>query len=552
MLSLSPPMMNPSVLDQIQKALLPKDGENLRVLMVAPECTPYANVGGFARVLGYLSRELLSLGADVRIFMPKFGQIDEGKYQMTTVLEGLAVPTGSNEAGKEKLICNVKTHRVPGGAKVYFLENMEYYEKRANVYGYSDDPLRWSLLSRGALEFLKHSREVTEEESQGWFPHVIHCNDWETGHIPNFLKTVYRNDPELLAVATLFTVHNLQFQGMFDHRNVSEMDSDDGKSEIASFYSERLGKQNFMRRGIMYSDVINAVSETYSKEILTPEFGERLERLLLEVRTKLFGIVNGIDYDEFNPRSDKLIPHNYDLHSIGKRVNNKLALQKEFDLPQDENTFVMGFVGRLTNQKGLELVSEVLRPFLQDFDAQFVIIGDGDQLYKEMFNELKRTYPDKVGLHLMSDFTLPRLLFSGCDVMLVPSKFEPCGIVQLEAMRYGAVPIVRAVGGLADTVQNFDSQTGEGTGFVFRDFDRWELFAQIVRAYENFHHPEVWRKLVKQAMGSDFSWTVSAKKYFELYQKATHFHRQDLIAQGIVSPDEGDTVAGGAGREFNS
>jgi len=531
--------MNPTVLGQLQRVLIPQEGEPLKVLMVAPECTPYANVGGFSRVLGYLSRALLELGVDVRIFMPKFGQIDEEKYQMEMVLEGLEVPTGSDGNGKDVLICNVKTHRVPGGAPVYFLENMEYYEKRANVYGYSDDPLRWALLSRGSLEFLRNNDRVTDPSVRGWLPHVIHCNDWETGFIPNYLRTVYRNDSKLLGCATLFTIHNLQYQGMFDHRNVSELDFDDGKSAIAPFFSERLGKQNFMRRGIMYADVINAVSETYAKEILTPEFGEGLDRLLLEVRSKLFGVVNGIDYDEFNPETDQLIAKNYSIHSLDKRVENKLALQKEFGLPQDEEIFVMGFVGRLTEQKGLDLIGEVLWSFLKDFDAQFVIVGDGSNSYKEVFKKLKKNYPDKVGLHLMANFTLPRLIFAGSDVLLHPSKFEPCGITQLEAMRYGAVPIVRAVGGLADTVKNFDSKTGEGTGFVFKDFDKWEFFAQIVRAYENFHHPAIWRKLVKQAMLSDFSWKESAKKYLELYQKAVHFHRQDLVAQGIIAPDEG-------------
>ncbi len=517
--------MSAKVLNHIQRALFPREGDDLRVLMVAPECTPYANVGGFSRVLGYLSRELLGLGVDVRIFMPKFGQIDEGQYHMEVVFEGLEVPTGADGGEGEPLICNVKQHQIPGGAIVYFLENMEYYEKRANVYGYSDDPLRWALLSRGALEFLRHS---------DWIPHVVHCNDWETGHIPNYLRTVYKNDPDLLSVASLFTMHNLQYQGVFDHRDTSEIDSDDGRSEIAPLFSKRLTKQNFMKRGILYADVINAVSETYAKEILTPEFGEGLDRLLLEVRSKLFGVVNGIDYDEFNPRTDKLIPQNYDVESFGKRVKNKLALQKEFSLPQGEDIFVMGFVGRITEQKGLSLVGEVLRPLLKDFKAQFVIIGDGDRKYKDVFKQLKEEYPEKVGLHLMSNFTLPRLIFSGSDVLLHPSKFEPCGITQLEAMRYGSVPIVRAVGGLADTVVSFDSQTGEGTGFTFRGFDKWELFAQIVRAYENFHHPAVWKKLARQSMRADFSWAASAKRYVELYHKALHFRHQDLVAQGIV------------------
>lgn len=531
--------MTPTVFNQIHKVLSPKGEEPLKVLMVAPECSPYANVGGFARVLAYLSRELLKLGVEVRIFMPKFGQIDEEKYQMEMVLEGLEVPTGSDGDGKDVLVCNVKMHQVPGGAPVYFLENMEYYEKRANVYGYSDDPLRWALLSRGALEFLRHNDKAVLGEARGWRPQVIHCNDWETGHIPNYLKIFYKNDPRLVAMATLFTIHNLQYQGMFDHRNVSELDFDDGRSPIAPFFSERLTKQNFMRRGIIYADVVNAVSETYAKEILTPEFGEELDRLLLEVRSKLYGVVNGIDYDEFNPRTDKLIAQNYDFNSLDKRAGNKLALQKEFDLPEDEGAFLMGFVGRLTEQKGLTLIFEVLWPFLKDFKAQFVQVGGGSGEYIKTLKKLKATYPDRVGIHPMSNFTLSRLFFAGSDVMLLPSKFEPCGIVQLEAMRYGAIPIARAVGGLADTVQGFDSRTGRGTGFTFRGFNKWEFFAQVVRAYEVFQHSGLWKSLMEQAMNCDFSWKMSARKYVKFYQKAIHFHRQDLVAQGIILPDEG-------------
>ncbi|MEA2020340.1 MAG: glycogen/starch synthase [Patescibacteria group bacterium] len=530
--------MTSSVLDQLQSIVSPQGGEDLRILMVAPECTPYANVGGFSRVLGYLSRELRGLGVDARVFMPKFGQIDEDKYKMEMVLEGLEVPTGVEGGERDVLVCNVKKHQAPGGAPVYFLENMEYYEKRANVYGYSDDPVRWALLSRGALEFLRHNDGARFPADRDWLPHVIHCNDWETGHIPNYLRTVYGNDPRLQGIATIFTIHNLQYQGMFDHRNVSELDYDDGRSAIAPFFSDRLPKQNFMRRGIIYSDVVNTVSKTYAKEILTPEYGEGLDRLLLEVRSKLFGVLNGIDYDEFNPKTDKLIEENYDIRSLSKRVENKLALQEEFDLPQDEDIFVTGFVGRLADQKGLDLIFKTFWPFLKNFDAQFVQVGGGDGHCIETLKKMKKDFPDKIGIHPMANFTLPRLIFSGSDVMLFPSKFEPCGITQLEAMRYGSIPIAREVGGLADTVRDFDSKTGKGTGFTFKGYDKWEFFAQVVRAYETFHYSEVWRGLMRQAMQADFSWTASAKGYIDLYQKAIHFRRQDLVSEGVISPDE--------------
>lgn len=497
--------------------------KRLKILLVTPELTPYASVGGLGMVMSALSRALLELGHDVRLFMPKFGLIDERKHELKMVYEGLAVPTAEKEGPKE-LICNVKIHKIPERVLVYFLENMEYYEKRANVYGYSDDSLRWALLSRGALEFLLIS---------DWLPDVIHASDWQTGHIPNYLRTDYSGEKRLLHLATVFTIHNLQFQGMFDHRMISETDFDDGHSKIASFLSERLGKQNFMRRGIMYADAINTVSEAYAKEILGSEFGDGLDRLLLEMRSKLFGITNGIDYQEFNPATDELIAANYDANSIEERVKNKTALQKEFDLPQDENIPVLAICGRLDPQKGDELAGEILWPLLRNFEVQFIRLGGGDVNVAEIYRELQRDFPAKVGLHLMPNFTLPRLIFSGSDIMLFPSKFEPCGIVQLEAMRYGAIPVARAVGGLADTIENFDPVKNTGTGFLFKDYDKWQFFAQVIRALEVYNHKNIWSGIVRRAMLADHSWQTSAKKYVKLYRRALTVHNQELISAGL-------------------
>jgi len=522
----------PKLLFKKAKELVVPPAEGpLKVLIISPEVSPYANVGGLSRVAAHLSRALMELGHDVRLFMPKFGLIDEEKYPMEMVHKGLRVPTGT--PGKPYLVCNIKFHVVPGGAPVYFLENMEYYEKRANVYGYSDDPLRWVLLSRGALEFLR--------KNEDWRPQIIHCNDWQTGSIPNYLRTVYNKDKNLLPLSVIFTIHNLMYQGMFDHRTVSELDFDDGRSQIASFFSKRLDKQNFMRRGIIYSDLVNAVSETYAKEILTSEYGEGLNRLLLEVRSKLYGVVNGINYDEFNPATDKLLDTNYDVNHLGKRVQNKLALQREFDLPEDERAFAVGVVGRLSAQKGFDLLLEVLPHFLKEYkNAQFFQIGGGDSQFIDLLKALKKDFPAQVGIHPLPNFILPRLIFSGCDVVPFPSKFEPCGIVQLEAMRYGAIPIVRATGGLKDTVEKFNPREGTGTGFVFTDYKTWPLFARLVQAHELFQQPRIWEGLQKRAMATDFSWKASAKGYVELYEKAIHRHRRVLIAEGQIAPEEGE------------
>ncbi len=490
--------------------------DNLKVLLVGAEVAPYATVGGFSSVLGYLSRELHNLGHDVRLFMPKYGFIDESAYDIHLLKEGLKIPTGDEQ--NPFLICNIKYTVDAYGVTTYFLENKEYYEKRANVYGYVDDPIRFSLLSKGALEFIRTGEFV---------PDVIHTHDWHTGTLSNYLKTEYRKDPVLSKIATVFTIHNIKYQGILDHNNVSELDYDDGKSVVSSLFSPRLNKLNFMRRGILYNDAVNTVSKTYSREILTPEYGEGLDKLLLELKGKVFGIVNGLDYDEFNPATDNLIEQNYDINSLEKRVLNKPALQREFDLPTDEDALLLGFVGRLDYQKGLDLLVDTLRHVFPDYNVQFVQVGGGDGGLTQMLKDLKRDFPNKVGIHPYPNFTLPRLLFAGSDCIVYPSRFEPCGIVQLEAMRYGAIPIVRKVGGLADTVENFDSRKQTGTGFVFRHFDGYSLFGQIARAFELYQNKDLWAKLQKNAMSSDFSWKHSAQEYVRLYRRAISFKFKD-------------------------
>jgi starch synthase len=486
--------------------------KKLKILLVAAESAPFASVGGVSFVITHLSKALMALGHDVRVFMPKFGSIDSSLYTFDMVYEGLKVPT--DDESNSHLICNVKTSTSDTGIITYFLENQEYYEKRANVYGYSDDSTRWALLSRGALEFVR---------TEVFVPDVIHCNDWQSGLLANYAKTLYKKDPIIEPLAFVFTIHNMTYQGMFDHHRVSELDYDDGRSLIPSFLSPRLNHINFLKRGILYGDVINTVSKTYAKEILTKEYGECLDKLLLELKGRLFGIINGIDYDELNPATDKMIEVNYDRDSTELRADNKRALQKEYDLPLRPDVPLFGFVGRLGFQKGVDLMIRTLRHLLQEYDLQFVQVGGGDGNLVDDLETLQRDFPSKVGVHPYPNFTLPRMLFSGCDLFFYPSRFEPCGVVQLEAMRYGAIPIVRKVGGLADTVENFDSATGKGTGFVFEQFDEFALFGQAVRAIEIYKNTELWKALQQNAMVQDYSWNYSALEYVKLYDKAFHF-----------------------------
>lgn len=509
------------IFQALEDLITDKDLHNLnkKVLMVGAEVAPYAYVGGVAMVLGYLSKALSDLGCDVRLFMPKFYSIDEEKYKLTTVYEGLQVPT--DDESNPYLTCNVKEATAPHGVKIYFLENQEYYEKRANIYGYSDDPTRWALLSRGALEFVR---------TKIFVPDVIHSNDWHTGLISNYMNTSYRKDPIIENITSVFTIHSLKYQGNFDHHNVPELDTDDGRSDVAPLFSDRLNMQNFMRRGILHSDVVNTVSKKYAKEVLTPEFGEGLDRLLLELQGKFFGIMNGIDYTVMDPRTDKLIPHNYGLGTLGKRVENKRALQKEFELKVDDKIPLFAIVGRLDYQKGIDLVVNTMHHAMKDYDIQFVQVGGGDASLVQMLQHLKEAYPDRVGIHTYPNFSLPRLIFAGSDVILYPSRFEPCGVVQLEAMRYGSIPLVRWVGGLADSVENFDSITMTGTGFVFKEFNEFALFGQIVRAIELYNHKNIWATLQKNAMKADFSWDSSAKEYVKLYTLSKSFHDHRFLS----------------------
>ncbi|PIS23407.1 starch synthase [candidate division WWE3 bacterium CG08_land_8_20_14_0_20_40_13] len=487
----------------------------IKVLMVTAETRPFASVGGQGAVVFYLTKALRTLGIDARIFMPKFGFIDEKKYQLNCIYKNLKVPTGHGAENKQHLICNVKYFNEKSQPPVYFLENMEYYELRENVYGYSDDHIRWALLGRGVLEFIKKSSERKFKES--FVPDITHCHDWHSGLVPDFLKTQYKDQKTLSTLMSIFTIHNLKFQGVTDYKNSSEVNLDDGRSPVSPFFSDRLKHLNFMKRGILFSDLVTTVSSTYSKEILTPEYGEGLDRLLAEVRSKIHGIVNGIDYEDFNPKTDKRLIANYDQENLEARVENKLALQKEFSLKKDSKIPILSYVGRLDDQKGIDLIVKVISLLLKDFDIQFIQVGGGSSHYTLKFQELKEMYPEKVGIHPFPNFDLPRLVFSGSDMILMPSKFEPCGLVQVEAMRYGSIPIVRATGGLADTVENFDPETGQGTGFVFKDYSKYSFFAQIVRALETYKYKKVWKKIIANAMKSDFSWKNSAQKYADLY-----------------------------------
>ncbi|MBI4132922.1 MAG: glycogen synthase [Candidatus Sungbacteria bacterium] len=490
----------------------------MKVLFVASEAGPFMKVGGLGEVMHALPKELRALGCDARVMVPKYATMDSARFPFVREAEGIVpAPNGVDPYGL--FVSNILRNENESGEIVaYFLENMEYYEKRANVYGYEDDAVRWALLSKGTIEFLRRSP---------WRPDVIVACDWQAGLIPNFIATEYRNDSVLERIATVFSIHNLSYQGMFDHHFVSEMDYDSGESPIPPLTDPRLLKLNFMRRGIRYADVITTVSPTYAQEVTTPEYGELLDDFLRERRSRLFGILNGIDHDSYNPATDSFLDFRYSIKTVAERVKNKAVLQRKFNLPLRADVVLLGIVSRLTEQKGFHLFMDAAAALFTNFDLQLVVVGTGDSEFMGFFQGLPQRYPGKVAVHLTYDEALPHLVYGGADVILIPSKFEPSGLTQLEAMRYGGVPLVRKTGGLADSVEDYNPRTQTGTGFVFGKFDHYAFFGAIVRALETYKYPKQWAGIQKRAMKADFSWSKSAREYIALFQKAIEFKREN-------------------------
>jgi len=480
------------------------DHQPLRVLLLSAEVVPFAKTGGLADVAGSLPKAVRALGHDIRVAMPRYGRIDPVKFGLKGVLPAFPVPMD-----KQMEEAAVLQGSVASEVPVYMIENGKYYD-RDGIYMYPDDAERFIFFCRSALEMLKRL---------DWCPDIIHCNDWHTAIVPNWLKTIYRDDPFFARTATVYTIHNLAYQGIFGYR-VLEIA---GIAEYGFMYHPEMADLtevvDFMARGIAFADVINTVSERYAQEILTPEFGEKLDPLLRDRRDRLSGILNGIDYTAMNPATDKYIAQSFDINNLKKRIQNKLALQREAKLKEDAVIPLIGIISRLTDQKGFDILGDVIDHLL-DLDLQFVVLGTGDPHYHEMFSRIAQAYPGKAAVFLTFNAELAQKIYAGTDMFLMPSRFEPCGLGQMIAMRYGSVPIVRATGGLADTVKDFDVRTKEGNGFSFVRYDRWALFATIVRALENYKHLDTWRRLQAKGMAEDFSWDASARKYVDLYHRA--------------------------------
>jgi starch synthase len=480
----------------------------LKTLILAAEVVPFAKVGGLADVVGALPKALQELGHDVRVAMPRYGQVTPERFKLTTVLDTVTVNMASFQ--EQVSVCQ---GTIGNGIPVYMIDAPRYFD-RENIYGYTDDGERFILFCRAALVSVR---------KLAWSPDIIHCNDWQTGIVPNWMHSVYRDDPFFANSATVYTIHNLAYQGIFGYR-ILEVAGVAAGGFLYPQIPELANVVDIMGRGILFADAVTTVSERYAQEILTPTFGEKLDPLLRSRRERLFGILNGIDYQEMNPATDRYIHTQFDRETLDKRTENKQALQDRAHLPVRPEIPLIAMISRLADQKGFDLIGQIIQPLLAQ-GIQFVVLGIGDQHYHEMFQNLAARYPEQVAIFLTFNTELAQCIYAGSDMFLMPSRFEPCGLGQLIAMRYGSVPIVHSVGGLADTVQEYNPRTGEGNGFAFANYDPWELFAAIVRALEVYRFKDIWRTLQQRGMAVDHSWQASAIRYVEVYRNAIAFHQ---------------------------
>ncbi|MEK3818982.1 glycogen synthase GlgA [Cytobacillus sp. FSL W8-0315] len=471
----------------------------MKVLFAVSECVPFVKSGGLADVAGSLPKELAKQGTDVRVILPKYGSIsDDLKKKMSKKCEFTV------QVGWRNQFCGIEEleHQ---GIVFYFVDN-EYYFNREKLYGYYDDGERFAYFNRAVLDALQHI---------DFYPDVIHSHDWHTGMIPFLLRVEYRAKKGYEFIRTVFTIHNLQFQGIMPGSALGDLLGLD----YSHFHPDKLeffGNINFMKGGLVAADKITTVSPTYKDEIQTKYYGEKLHDLLKRRAYDLEGILNGIDDEFYNPEKDPFIKENYAFEKLQIKKENKMHLQKKFSLPVKEEVPLIAMVTRLTKQKGLDLVKCVFHELMQD-DIQVLVLGTGDPEFEQFFREMEAGYPDKCKAFIGFDEGLAHEFYAGSDLFLMPSQFEPCGLGQMIAMRYGSIPIVRETGGLNDTVHSYNEYTGEGNGFSFSHFNAHDMLYTIRRAVSFFGDSKIWEQIMKNAMGMDNSWAQSAFKYNQLY-----------------------------------
>ena len=459
----------------------------MKILLAASEVVPFAKTGGLADVAGALPLALEDMGQEVIVAMPRYKSISDSKFKIRRLKEDISYSTMGNNI------------------KVYFIENAEYFD-RDGLYGdkngdHKDNLDRFSYYCKRTLELLK---EIN------FPPDVIHVHDWQACLIPVYLKTLYANDIFYKNIKTILTVHNIGYQGLFPKEEFPKLGLDWSlfNMEGLEFY----GKINILKGGMEFCDIINTVSPTYSKEIQTKEFGYGLEGILTKRKNDVFGILNGLDYSIWNPKTDKFIIKNYSIENLHDKYKNKEDLQRICKLPIKTDVALFGIVSRLAEQKGFDILADAMEKICK-MNLQLVILGTGDLKYHVILENIVKKYPKAISLHLKFDDPLAHKIYAGSDVFLMPSKYEPCGLGQLISMGYGTIPLVFKTGGLADTVTEDD-------GFIFDKYKKEDLIKTIDKAIKAFKDKKKWPQLMQRVMQNNFSWKESAKKYLALYEKA--------------------------------
>jgi starch synthase len=480
----------------------------LRVLFVTPEAVPFAKTGGLADVAGALPKFLQPLGCELKVVMPYYRMVKQSGLPLRYLGREIEVPIGD-----EVLRAEIYEGKLNENILVYFIGCHEFYD-REYLYStpkgdYFDNAERFIFFSKAALIFC---------QLMAFSPEVIHHHEWQTGLVSAYLRSIYQNDPLFSRAAVVFTIHNIAYQGIFKKEKfgLTGLPIEMYNPEGIEFW-ERI---NLMKAGIVYADVINTVSQKYSEEIQTPEYGYGLEGILRKRKDDLYGILNGVDYQDWDPSHDPYLVTRYNAQDLSGKKECKRDLLKEFHLPPSlENLPLLGMISRLTDQKGFDLLAEILEE-LFTLDIGFVLLGTGEEKYHVLFTEVARRYPKKAGIRIAYDDRLARKIEAGADLFLMPSKYEPCGLNQIYSLKYGTIPIVRATGGLDDTIVTYDPATGRGNGFKFIRYDAKEFLNQIKVAVSFYFQPEHWRQLLRNAMEADFSWQRSAESYLQLYRKA--------------------------------
>lgn len=469
----------------------------MKILYAASEAYPFAMSGGLADVASALPKALRRRLVGCRVVMPLYESISEELRANMNFITSITVPVAWR-----RQYCGIFEAKVDG--VIYYLLDNQYYFKRSGLYGYYDDAERFAFFSRAVLEMIGHI---------DYIPDIIHCNDWQTALVPVFLNTLYRENEIHRNIHTVFTIHNIQYQGKYGYELINDVLGLPGNTSQIVDYDSCV---NFMKGGIQEADRVTTVSPTYAREILDPYYSHGLDSILNELQGKVSGIVNGIDTEVYNPQTDPNIYENFDNTSMDKKAVNKSRLQEDMGLPVREDVPVIGIVSRLVKHKGFDLVKHVFEDILKA-DVQFAILGSGEWEFETFFHEMSQRYPDKVSFKMGFIPALARKIYAGADIFLMPSQSEPCGLAQMVALRYGTIPIVRETGGLADTIK--DSGDNEGNGFTFKSYNAHDMLQAVWRALQGYSNKEGWLTLKKRAMECDNSWGKSANEYIRLYKQ---------------------------------